>query len=131
MNKEWPYEDIVNLPHHVSDIHTPMPELKRAAQFAPFAALTGYEDAIHETARLTDEMLVLSETAMDDLNRKLQEALQGGQVITITWFVPDEKKSGGAYREITGRIRKIESGVIFMEDGTRIQTDRLFDITGA
>ena len=67
----WPYEDIVNLPHHVSDTHTPMPMIKRAAQFAPFAALTGYDDAVEETARLTDAMIELSDEQVAELNRKL------------------------------------------------------------
>ena len=74
----WPYEDIVNLPHHVSIRHTPMPMNKRAAQFAPFAALTGYEDAVAETARLTDNRIVLTEDAAQDLNRKITYALEQG-----------------------------------------------------
>ena len=128
MKKEWPYEDIVNLPHHVSRVHTPMPVIKRAAQFAPFAALNGYEDAIEETARLTDEMIILSESAAEELNRKLSEALMSGQKVTLTWFVPDEKKAGGAYEETTGRIRRIEAGVILMQEGLRIQTDRVVEV---
>ena len=109
----WPYEDIVNLPHHVSGRHTPMPMIKRAAQFAPFAALTGHEDAVAETARLTED-------AAQELNREITDALAGGLEIRIVHFVPDEKKAGGSYRETAGKIRKIEMGEIVLEDGQRI-----------
>ena len=116
----WPYEDIVNMPRHVSERHTPMPALKRAAQFMPFAALTGYEDAVAETARLTDDRPDLTQEYVSELNRKLNEALANDRDIQIVYFVPDEKKNGGAYMEVTGKIRKIEFGEIFFSDGTRI-----------
>ena len=116
----WPYEDIVSLPHHVSSRHTPMPMIKRAAQFAPFAALTGYEDAVAETARLTDNRIVLTEDAAQDLNRKITYALEQGLELRIVHFVPDDKKAGGLYRETRGKIRKIEMGAVVMEDGQRI-----------
>ena len=106
----WPYEDIVNLPHHVSDRHTPMPMIKRAAQFTPFAALTGYDDVIAETARLTDDRIVLTEDAAQELSRKISYALEYGLEIRIVHFVPDERKAGGSYRETKGKIRKIEMG---------------------
>ena len=116
----WPYEDIVTLPHHVSGRHTPMPMIKRAAQFAPFAALTGHEDAVAETARLTEDRIVLTEDAAQELNREITDALAGGLEIRIVHFVPDEKKAGGSYRETAGKIRKIEMGEIVLEDGQRI-----------
>ena len=93
------YEDIINLPHHVSSKRPQMPMLDRAAQFSPFAALTGYDDAIHETARLTNNKVDLSEEEKETLDRKqqiLSEKLSNHPPLTITYFVPDAKKSGGA-----------------------------------
>ena len=128
----WPYEDIVNLPHHVSGRHASMPLIKRAAQFAPFAALTGYDDAIAETARLTDDRIVVTEDAAREmkivvtedaareLNRRITYALEHGLELRIVHFIPDERKAGGSYRETTGKIRKIEMGIIVLEDGQRI-----------
>ena len=124
----WPYEDIVNLPHHVSASHTPMPMNKRAAQFVPFAALTGYDDAVAETARLTDEQIDLTEEAVGELNLKINEALAARREIRLVYFVPDEKKAGGAYKEATGKIRKIEQGGIVLEDGSRIPVGSVVEI---
>ena len=123
--KQWPYEDIVNLPHHVSKVHSQMDMIKRAAQFAPFSALTGYEDAVEETARLTDERIELDETALEELNRKMTEAMRNGKEIQITYFVPDERKAGGSYTTIKSRISKIIMGKICMENGMQIPTDRV------
>ena len=105
-SEKWPYEDIVNLPHHVSDTHVPMPMIKRAAQFAPFAALTGYEAAVSETARLTDDMIELTDTAMDELDRRMREGMDGR--MTITYFVPDERKAGGETVTVTEKVRRID-----------------------
>ena len=124
---EWPYEDIVGLPHHVSSTHIPMPMIKRAAQFAPFAALTGYDDAVAETARLTDDRVDLTEDAVNELNRRIYEASASGREIRIVYFVPDDRKAGGAYMEVTGKIRKIEPGEIILEDGSRIRTENIVD----
>ena len=124
---EWPYEDIIELPHHVSSRHAPMPMAKRAAQFAPFAALTGYGDAVAETARLTDDRVDLTEEAVGELSRKINEAFQEGLEIRIVYFVPDEKKSGGAYVETAGKIRKIEWGDIVLEDGRRIPGENVIE----
>ena len=124
---EWPYEDIVGLPHHVSSTHIPMPMIKRAAQFAPFAALTGYDDAVAETARLTDNRVDLTEDAVNELNRRIYEASASGREIRIVYFVPDDRKAGGAYMEVTGKIRKIEPGEIILEDGSRIRTEDIVD----
>ena len=126
--KKWPYEDIVNLPHHVSKTHPPMPMAKRAAQFAPFAALTGYGDAIAETARFTDNMVTLDESAIDELERKLREAVMMDKNITITCFVPDEKKDGGSYVSVSGRIHKMEPGIIVMDSGVRIPVERIREL---
>ena len=93
------YDDIINLPHHVSKTRPQMSMVDRAAQFSPFAALTGYDAAIKETGRLTDEKVNLSEEEKEALDRKqqiLMEWLGDHPALTITFFVPDEKKSGGA-----------------------------------
>ena len=106
-----PYDDIIDLPHHRSKTHPPMPVADRAAQFAPFAALTGYEDMIKEAARLTDTAPSLTEEERERLDRKLQALLAGaGPVsgVTVTWFVPDEKKIGGSYQEAAGTVTKID-----------------------
>ena len=100
-DKEKNYEDIINLPHHVSPVHPSMPLSDRAAQFAPFAALTGYGDVIKETARQTDRKPELTEEEKQELDYKLQMAvsLPGEKpAVTITYFVPDKKKAGG-YRQ--------------------------------
>ena len=119
------YEDIINLPHYEPKHHARMPMESRAAQFAPFAALTGHDAAIQETARLTDEQISLGDCEIDDLNRKMQVlALHLGEEIDIevTYFVPDEKKSGGSYQHHKGILRIIDeydNSLVFI-DGKRI-----------
>ena len=130
---EKKYGDIIHLPHHVSSVHPHMPVSDRAAQFAPFAALTGYGDVIKETARQTDEGPDLSEDEKQELNYKIQLAcaLPGEkQEIVLTYFVQDEKKSGGAYHTARGKIRRIDpdAGQIILEDGLRIRLDCVVDI---
>ncbi len=130
---EKKYGDIIHLPHHVSSVHPHMPVSDRAAQFAPFAALTGYGDVIKETARLTDEGPDLSEDEKQELNYKIQLAcaLPGEKPeIVLTYFVQDEKKSGGAYHTARGKIRRIDpdAGQIILEDGLRIRLDCVVDI---
>ena len=127
------YADIIDLPHHVSERHTPMPMINRAAQFAPFAALTGYGEAIDETARLTEEEIHLSESDIEILNEKLkmlQEAAGEKPAVRITFFEPDSRKRGGAYRVITGCIKKIDSfnKSIITDAGDVIYMDQLIDI---
>lgn len=129
------YDDIINLPHHVSLTHPHMDIAVRAAQFAPFAALSGYEEAVKETARLTDRKAELDETAMALLNGKLlriRERIKQRPEVTITWFVPDEKKAGGSYFTMTGRVRKMElyERAVYMENGTRIPIDEISEISG-
>lgn len=130
---EKKYGDIIHLPHHVSSVHPHMPVSDRAAQFAPFAALTGYGDVIKETARQTDEGPDLSEDEKQELNYKIQLAcaLSGEKPeIVLTYFVQDEKKSGGAYHTARGKIRRIDpdAGQIILEDGLRIRLDCVVDI---
>lgn len=122
MNKqdEHKYDDIINLPHHVSQKHPQMSALNRAAQFSPFAALTGHEDAINETARLTDVFVELSDDKIEQLNDQLQilkENLNQEPECEITYFKPDEKKDGGSYVTVCGKIKKIDEynhHIIFM-----------------
>ena len=129
------YEDIINLPHHVSSRHTPMSLLNRAAQFAPFAALTGYDEAVKETARYTDDETELDESRLEILNERLR-FLQSVQierpVVTITFFQSDERKSGGAYVAATGSVKKIDDyeRLVTLTDGTIIPIDRIVEITG-
>ena len=131
--KEADYEDIIHLPHHVSSVHPHMPVSDRAAQFAPFAALTGYGDVIKETARQTDAKPELSEDEKEILDYKIQLAcgLSGEKPgVRITYFVPDEKKSGGAYHTAEGRIRRINSDTeqLILEDRMQIDLDCIVDI---
>lgn len=128
-----PYEDIINLPHHVSPKRPQMSMQDRAAQFSPFAALTGYEDAIKETGRLTDVKIELSDEDRELLDQKqqyLQEHIGDRPEITITYFVPDEKKSGGAYISISGRMKRVDEYArqFVLTDGKKIQLDDIIDI---
>ena len=119
------YDDIIHLPHHVSPRRPHMPAAGRAAQFAPFAALTGYGDVIKETARRTDAAPELAEDERERLDHKLYGLLNapdGPPELLVTYFVPDERKQGGRYMQACGRIRRIEDGSrdILLEDGTSI-----------
>ena len=103
------YDDIIMLPHHVSKRHPQMSPLNRAAQFSPFAALTGHEDAIQETARLTDSFVEMDESRKSQLDGQLgliRDNLDAQPEIEVTYFQPDEKKSGGAYLAPRGRGEK-------------------------
>ena len=129
------YDDIINLPHHVSKIRPQMSMLDRAAQFSPFAALTGYDAAIKETGRLTDERIELDEEALTALDRKYQlliNALDDAPEVTITYFQPDERKDGGKYITATGAVKKVDDFErrITMRDGTKIPMDDVLSIDG-
>lgn len=122
---EHKYDDIINLSHHVSSRHPQMPMMNRAAQFSPFAALTGYDDAVRETARLTDEKIELDEYEKEELDRKIQwigSHLDEHIPVSITYFQPDDRKAGGAYEEIVDTIRKINvyEHEILLTKGTKI-----------
>jgi len=130
-----PYDDIIHLPHHVSQNHPQMPLRDRAAQFAPFAALSGYEAAVGETARLTSERRELDPQEAEELNRRLSELaarLPERPEVTVEYFVPDERKAGGAYVTVTGRVRHISvpEKTLVMEDGTVIPLDDVVSLTG-
>lgn len=135
MSDEHKYDDIIHLPHPVSARHPQMPLYDRAAQFSPFAALTGHEAAIKETARLTEERVELDENRKEMLDERLQmirENLSGKPEVTFTYFKPDERKSGGAYLTVTGRVKKIDGYEhrILLEDGTVIEIEELAGIEG-
>lgn len=129
-----PYDDIINLPHHVSERHPQMSMYNRAAQFAPFAALTGHDSAITEAARLTEAEEELSESDAEVLNRKLAylQSLDEKPTISVTYFVPDDKKEGGSYHTATGIVKSVEpdKGGLQFEDGTGIPVIRIKDIDG-
>lgn len=129
------YDDIIHLPHHVSKTHPQMPVSDRAAQFAPFAALTGHDAAIRETARLTEEKAELDENAkmiIDEKLRFVQETLPAKPEITVTYFQPDEKKAGGKYMTASGNVKKIDmyKGLIIMTDGLKIPFDDIYEVEG-
>lgn len=134
MNNNGKYDDIINLPHHVSKKHPQMGIVARSAQFAPFAALTGYEDEVKETARLTSARKDIDEEQKQVLDRKLQlikQKIHTKPQVTITYFMPDLKKDGGEYVTVTGNIRKIDefNQLIIMQDETKIEVDSISDIT--
>ena len=132
---EFQYNDILNMPYPNPDIEKDFPdEILRAAQFAPFAALTGYDEAVEETARLTDSKVELDEYQKAELNDKLQflNNSEEDEEISITYFVPDKRKSGGAYitkKGIVLKVREYEKDVA-MEDGTEIPIDDIIEIDG-
>ncbi len=134
-NEEHKYDDIMDLPHHVSKKHPQMSLLNRAAQFSAFAALTGHADAIQETARLTDSFVELNEDQKEQLDEQLQlirENLEQKPECEITYFQPDERKKGGTYVTVCGRITKIDAynRQIIFTDGTVLPIAHLFSIRG-
>lgn len=135
MKESHKYDDIMNLPHHVSASHPQMPLLDRAAQFSPFAALTGHHEAIKETARLTEEWIELDESRKEMLDERLQiirENLINRPEVIFTYYKPDEKKSGGAYLTVKGIVKKVNEyeHEILLEDGTILVIENLFSIEG-
>lgn len=141
MKKEEPgnYEDIIHLPHHVSARHAQMPLADRAAQFSPFAALTGHDEAIRETARLTDSYAELDEQQREKLDERLQmlRAQAGnppfGELeVRVTYFKPDAVKEGGTYVSVSGKVKKVDEygRQILFADGTAIPLETLFSIEG-
>ena len=130
---EHRYDDIIDLPHHVSRKHPQMPLMDRAAQFAPFAALTGHEAAIKETARLTEEEIELDENSKELLDlrlQKLQEHLAEQPTVTVTYFCPDEKKAGGSYETVTGKVKKVDgyAGELVFTDGRRVELKNIVEL---
>ena len=133
MADKFPYEDIVNLPPHISKKHPQPTMLERAARFAPFAAITGYEEMVLEEARVTEERIELDEGTLAMLNEKLNiihDSLDSEPVVQITYFEPDKKKSGGAYISVTGTVKRIDEyeRIVIMSDGKKIPIDEIFGL---
>lgn len=127
------YSDIINIPYRKSNRRQRMTYIERAAQFSSFAALTGYEDAVEETARITDRKSELSDTAIEALDRKLKiisENIKNSPVILITYFVPDERKEGGQYRTVRGTVKKIDECLreVVLSSGEQISIDEIAEI---
>lgn len=128
-----PYDDMIDLPHPTSKKHPRMALIDRAAQFSPFAALTGHEAAIRETARLTDRRMELDEDVKIELDMKLRliadHSVQRPEV-HITYFQPDEKKDGGSYQVLVGYIKRIDDvqRAVLMMDGKQIAIDDIYEI---
>ena len=130
--KEWAlkipshaYDDIIHLPHHVSSVHPPMSLCDRAAQFSPFAALSGFEGAIRETERITERKIELGEEEacrLDETLRQIRQHLSACPRVLLTWFLPDERKNGGSYETAAGRVKKLDpvQGVLTFTDGRKI-----------
>ncbi len=119
-----PYEDIIHLPHPVSARHASMSLADRAAQFSPFAALTGYEDVIAESGRLTCQPVELTGAAVEELNEALEKLAKNiGALpeVTLTYFTPDGRKAGGSYRTVTGRVRRMDTAEGYLEFTDRSQ----------
>lgn len=128
-----PYEDIMELPHHVSSKRPQMPMSDRAAQFSPFAALVGYDAAIKEADRLTDERIEPEEDRLNELNMKfrlIKEHLADEPEVSLSYFEPDERKAGGRYLEISGTVKKIDDfeRSLTMKDGTKISVDDILAV---
>ena len=128
-----PYDDILHLPHPTSKRHPRMPIVDRAAQFSPFAALTGHKAAIEETARVTERRIELDEDAKEQLDQTLQlllERIDEQPEITVTWFSPDKKKAGGQYHTATGKLKRIDTqeSRLILTDGTQIPLEDLLRI---
>lgn len=133
MNPTQKYDDIINLPRHVSQKRSPMSNYDRAAQFSPFAALTGYDAVIEETGRLTDTQIELDEGGKQLLDEKLQlirEHLPENPAVRLTVFRPDERKRGGAYETVSGHVKKIDpvTRCIVLTGGEVIYIDRIYGI---
>ena len=129
------YDDIINLPHHVSTERPRMSMINRAAQFSPFAALSGYEESVQETARLTDSRIDIDESVKVALDAKLQviqSRLPEQMQVSITYFVPDIRKAGGAYVVVNGKVRKLDDvrHIIQLTDRTEIPIEEIIDIEG-
>lgn len=133
MSGENKYVDIINLPHHTSATRKKMSLYDRAAQFSPFAALTGHSEALRETARLTESKIELDEYEKIVINEKLQmimSVMPQKTEVAVVYFVPDSQKNGGAYIRKNGFVKKIDSfrHEILMSDGTKISADNIVDI---
>ena len=135
MAERFPYEDIVDLPHHVSRKHPQPTVADRAARFAPFAAITGYEEMVLEEARVTDDRIEMDESSKAALNEKLNmilEFIDEQSEVSITYFEPDKRKAGGAYVTVTGTVKRIDEyeHLVIMTDGKKINIDDIYNLQG-
>ena len=135
MEKVNKYSSIINLPHHVSKVHEQMPMIDRAAQFAPFTALTGYDSEIKETARYVGEKIELEDEVLVSLNSKilkLMECIKQKPLVNFVVFKEDDHKDGGEYITITGAVKKIDEieRKIILQDKTSISINNILDISG-
>ena len=135
MSNDYKYKDIINLPHHVSKKHPQLSKASYAAQFSPFAALTGYEGIISETARITNERVELGDKENDILNAKLQvigDHIKEHPEVKVTYFEKDKKKSGGAYLQRNASIKRIDDveRIMYFTDGTNLPIDDITDMQG-
>ena len=123
------YDDIIDRPHHVSKKHPPLSADSRAAQFSPFAALTGYGDAVEEAARLTDGKIDLGPDEVERIDAVLK-TLARGDTVKAVHFVPDARKTGGSYRDISGTVKKIDAlrRALVFEDGRTIAFEDILTI---
>ena len=133
MKETHRYDDIIHLSRPVSKKRSPMSNFDRAAQFSPFAALTGYDAVIAETGRLTDTQIELDEGGKALLDEKIQtirEHLEEHPAVKLTVFCPDSRKSGGAYETITGNVKKIDpvARILVLTGGEVIPVDRIYGI---
>ena len=133
MAEKFPYEDIINLPPHVSKKHPQPTMMDRAARFAPFASITGYEEMVLEEARVTEERMDLDEGTLSILNEKLnmiQEFIDEEPEVKITYFEPDKKKSGGTYVSVTGIVKRIDEyeHFVIMMDGKKISIEEIYGL---
>ena len=131
--KKGKYDDIIDLPHHVSKTRQRMSMIDRAAQFSPFAALVGYEEAVEETARLTDKKIELTEESKLSISEKLRTVSENAEdemTVRITYFVPDKKKEGGEYVTALGAVKYIDEydRIVIMADKTVIPIDQIWDV---
>ena len=135
MAEQFPYEDIVDLPHYVSKKHPQPTMADRAARFAPFAAITGYEEMVLEEARVTDDRIEMDESSKAALNEKLNmilEFIDEQSEVSITYFEPDKRKAGGAYVTVTGTVKRIDEyeHLVIMTDGKKINIDDIYNLQG-
>ena len=130
-----PYADLLYLPHPVSQKHQPMSRQDRAAQFSPFAALSGYEAALQEAGRLTDRRMELDEEEKEKIRGRLQtvqDNIETHPEVSFVYFVPDVKKEGGAYASATDRVKRLDefSRMVILMDGRTIPMDEIVDVQG-
>ena len=133
MNNKQKYDDIINLEHHISKKHKQMSLENRSAQFAPFAALIGYDDAVKETARITDSKIFIDDEIKEIINKTIQQIknnLNKHVQIKVTYFIPDKLKNGGKYQTEVGIVAKINeySKIIKLESGTEIPIEEIIEL---